>query len=395
MRVIVNQSTALGAKTGIGHYTFQVLRGVKELAADDSFEVFPPTWWGKVQRLAVSLRPGSNQFEASTWKTALSNRLRRLGEHTLNGYLRLANWWKKYDLYHEPNSIPLPSTIPTVATMHDLSALLHPQWHPADRVRFFERGLESGLKQCRHLLAVSEFTRREVIRVLNFPAERISCTPLGVRPDLHPLPAEKVAPAVRHMGLPPQYLLFVGTLEPRKNPLLLMRAYCDLPAAVRERCPLVLAGSWGWNAGEFAAYYQDEARRRGVVHLGYVPDQDLAAIYGAARALVFPSFYEGFGLPPLEMMACGGAVLASTAASVVEVVGRKAHLLAPDDFAGWRDAMRRVIVDDDWHAALRSGVTDLAREFSWQRCARQTLQVYRSVVGCPAAQEPMLQPRAA
>jgi alpha-1,3-rhamnosyl/mannosyltransferase len=212
-----------------------------------------------------------------------------------------------------------------------------------------------------------------------------------VREDLRPLPAADIAVAARRLGLPSNYLLFVGTLEPRKNPLMLMQAYVDLPVAMRERCPLVLAGAWGWHAAEFEAYYHQEAKHAGVVHLGYVPDGELAALYGGARALVFPSFYEGFGLPPLEMMACGGAVLASTAGAVVEVVGPHAHLIDPHDQAGWRDAMQRIIVDDDWQRELRRGVTQWARTFTWQRCAQQTLAVYRSILGLASPhQEPAL-----
>jgi glycosyltransferase involved in cell wall biosynthesis len=391
MRVMVNQTTALGAKTGIGHYTFQLLRAMRELASEDFFGVFPSGWWSAFRGLSGYLRPrrrpAQNQPADPTWKTALSNRLRTLGDYALTHHLRLSNRWHKYDLYHEPNYIPLPSELPTVATVHDLSVLLHPEWHPADRVAYYERNFQDGMNRCQHLLAVSEFTRQEVIRGLNIAPDKITCTHLGVRPDLRPLEASVIAEAVRRLGLPGQYLLFVGTIEPRKNALMLMRAYCELPAGVRARCPLVLAGSWGWNAGAFVEYYEKEGRARGVVHLGYVPDQDLAAIYGAARALVFPSFYEGFGLPPLEMMACGGAVLASTAGSVVEVVGRKAHLLPADDFASWRDAMKRIIMDDDWHRTLRSGVCELAAAYSWESCARQTLRVYRSVVRLPIPKE--------
>ncbi|MSU80505.1 MAG: glycosyltransferase family 1 protein [Gemmataceae bacterium] len=385
MRVILNQSTALGPKTGIGHYTSELLQSLRVIAPTDTFDIFPPDWWRSPRRIGGALRPrrGSSLANADratrTWRDAIMNQMRAFGERALGGYLRLANRWHRYDIYHEPNYIPLPSSIPTVATVHDLSVLLHPEWHPLDRVRYYEREFQAGLQRCRHLFAVSEFTRQEMVRELNIPAERITCTHLGIRADLRPMSADETAAVLRRLGLPEQYLLFVGTIEPRKNPMMLMRAYCDLPAAVRERCPLVLAGGWGWNAAEFAAYYEAEAKHRGVMHLGYVADADLAAIYCAARALVFPSFYEGFGLPPLEMMACGGAVLASTAGSVVEVVGPCAHLLDPNDLTGWRDAMQRIIVDDDWQRSLRVGVTELARTYSWERCARQTLQVYRDM----------------
>ena len=169
---------------------------------------------------------------------------------------------------------------------------------------------------------------------------------------------------------------------------MLLKAYTDLPAPIRDRCPLVLVGGWGWNTTELANFYQNTARHRGVLHLGYVRDEDLAALYNGARALVFPTHYEGFGLPPIEMMACGGAVLASTAGAVVETVGARAHLLDPLDQDSWQEAMRRVIVDDDWRQQLRIGVMELARHYTWERCAADTWQVYRRVLGV-AAPAPM------
>jgi alpha-1,3-rhamnosyl/mannosyltransferase len=388
MRVIVNQSTALGARSGIGQYTVALVDALRATAPMDDIDVFPPAWCGALRRRVTALRsPRESRGEKRSWRDSLLRPLRTIAEGATGGYLALATRWHKYELYHEPNYIPLPSSLPTVATVHDLSVLLHPEWHPRDRVIFYERHFADGLKRCGHLLAVSEFTRREMMRELNVPAERITCTLNGVRPDLHPLTPAQLAAGRRRLGLPERYLLFVGTIEPRKNPLLMMRAYGDLPAPVRERCPLVLAGSWGWNAGPFFEHYQNEGRHRGIIHLGYVADDDLRLLYGAARALVFPTLYEGFGLPPLEMMACGGAVLASTADTVAEVVGERAHLLASEDFAGWRDAMQRVIIDDDWHSALRVGVCEHARSFTWERCARQTLGVYRSMLGQAALPE--------
>jgi alpha-1,3-rhamnosyl/mannosyltransferase len=134
-----------------------------------------------------------------------------------------------------------------------------------------------------------------------------------------------------------------------------------------------------------AAYLDAEARSRGVLHLGYLPEEHLAAAYNGARALVFPSFYEGFGLPPIEMMACGGAVLASTAGALVETVGRRAHLVDPLDLDGWRSALRRVAEDDDWWRELRRGTEDVARPFTWEQCAADTLRAYRTLCG----QEPL------
>src|SRR5439155_14500276 len=170
-----------------------------------------------------------------------------------------------------------------------------------------------------------------------------------------------------------------GTIEPRKNVLTLLRAYGSLPDHLRARYPLLLVGGWGWNAADVAAYLDSEAKARGVLHLGYVADEHTPALYNGARALLFPSFYEGFGLPPLEMMACGGAVIASTAGAIAETVGRRAHLLDPHDLDGWRAAMGRVAEDDDWCQELREGAEDVARPFTWEACAADTPRAYRLV----------------
>jgi alpha-1,3-rhamnosyl/mannosyltransferase len=143
----------------------------------------------------------------------------------------------------------------------------------------------------------------------------------------------------------------------------------------------VLVGGWGWNVRRVADYLDSVGRHRGVRHLGYVPDEDLPYLYNGARALAYPSFYEGFGLPPVEMLACGGAVLASTAGAVAETVGGQAHLIEPLDLDGWRHALRRVCADDDWWQELRTGATEAARPYTWERCAADTLRVYRAVRG--------------
>jgi glycosyltransferase involved in cell wall biosynthesis len=208
---------------------------------------------------------------------------------------------------------------------------------------------------------------------------------MGIHPGLGPLPAEEVAATLSRLGLPSRYLLYLGTIEPRENLLVLLRAYCALPAALRERWPLLLVGGWGWNTAEVADYYDREARHRGVRHVGYVAEEHMAALYSGARALAYPSLYEGFGLPPMEMMACGGAVLASTADAFVETVGARAHLIDPQDVDGWRDALQRVVTDDEWWRSLRQGVRELARPFTWDRCAAETLAVYRRLCGVEAA----------
>jgi alpha-1,3-rhamnosyl/mannosyltransferase len=267
-----------------------------------------------------------------------------------------------------------------------LSVLRHPEWHPSDRVAYFERNFPGTLKRCIHFLTDSEFSRQEMIRILGIAPARVTRIAMGIRPGLRPLPSAELAPTLRRLKLPPRYLLHVGTIEPRKNVLLLLKSYCALPTPLRSRWPLLLVGSWGWNSASVAEFWHKEARHKGVLHLGYVAEGHLAAVYQGARALAFPSLYEGFGLPPLEMLACGGAVLASTAGAVQETVGGQAHLVPADDLDGWRAALLRVLTDADWWRELRRGATAVARPYTWERCAAETLQVYRKLCGVPVAQ---------
>jgi alpha-1,3-rhamnosyl/mannosyltransferase len=161
--------------------------------------------------------------------------------------------------------------------------------------------------------------------------------------------------------------------------MMLLRAYCDLPAELRRRCPLVLAGGWGWKAAESAEFLRADGKERGVIHLGYTADGLLPHLYAGARALVYPSHYEGFGLPPLEMLAAGGPVISSTATSLREVLGPHAHFVEPLDVAGWRAALARAITDDDWLLELRRGGRERAALFTWEKCAEATAAVYRSI----------------
>jgi alpha-1,3-rhamnosyl/mannosyltransferase len=402
MRVLVNGLAASGSMTGIGHYTAQLLRCLRQQMAPEEIGVFPNrlmcharSLWAGVRSRVEHGQTSSTTSPTSTstaippsWRGRTMRSLRSSGQWLLARHFQAVSQ-RGYNLYHEPNYIPLPSDLPTVATIHDLSVLLHPEWHPADRVAHFEKRFLPGLTQCVHFLAISEFGRQEIIRTLNLPPEQVTRTYMGIRPGLQPLPEEEVQHALRRLGLPSQYLLFVGTIEPRKNVRLVLRAYRSLPSEVQERYPFVLVGGWGWNSGEVARFLEDEGRPRGVIHLGYVAEKHLGVLYNGARALVYPSLYEGFGLPPIEMMACGGAVLASTAGAIVETVGDQAHLTHPKDLDGWREAMLRVVEDDDWWFSLRRGAVETASSFSWERCAADTLKVYRAL--CGGEKRPALQ----
>ena len=380
MRVLVNEiSTWDGAKTGVGYYTTGLIDGLGG-RGDLELAHYPPRWlgltlatWKRGRRWLPSRRGSSAALLTSEAQPSLKHRL-------LQRHFQRYSRQGKFDLYHEPNFIPFKCDLPTVVTIHDLSVLRHPEWHPIERVRHYEQRFQRGLADCAHILTVSDFTRREVIATLGQRPERVTRSYNGVRSGMKKLPEDAVRRTIHRLGLPPRYLLHVGTIEPRKNLAMLVQAFGSLTARVRESCPLVLVGGWGWNHQDIGRLLEIAGPCLGVRHVGYLPERDLPAVYNGATALVFPSFYEGFGLPVVEMMACGGAVIASTAGVMPELMGLQAPLIDPLDINGWREAMIRVVTDADWREQLRDGVIERASQFTWHGCAEETVKAYRAAL---------------
>jgi alpha-1,3-rhamnosyl/mannosyltransferase len=258
--------------------------------------------------------------------------------------------------------------------VHDLSVLRFTEWHPADRVKWYEAGFRRGLKQTEHFIAVSQFTKREMIELLGIAPGRITTIHQGPREIFTPAAGEEYQPQLRQLDVTPPFFLFVGTLEPRKNLSAVLRAYHALPGALRQRHQLVIAGGIGW--GELG----DVAGGENIRLVGYVSDETLRLLYSACHAFLWPSLYEGFGLPPLECMACGRPVITSNAASLPEVVGDAAVTIDPADVAALTTAMQRLAEDDDHAERLARAGLRRAAEFSWTRCAQQHAEVFLKFV---------------
>lgn len=392
MRVLMTDGLVMhgGAKSGVGYYTSELVSALRRANGDAAVCSWYPSWWlskkmnwlnrqsARYEKLAQ--RPGKLAWAERKVRgkaLAVLQSVYPLMRHPYRESLRRI----ACDLYHEPNFLPIELEIPTVVSVHDLSAIRFPEWHPPKRVELFEKLFHKGLKRAVHLIAISEFGKSEIVNHLGWPADKVSVTYMGVRPTLRRVEGAELARAMAALKLNPGYLLHVGTVEPRKNLMTLLRAYRGLPAAVRDRHPLVLAGGKGWHAEDVHTYLENEGAGCNVRWLGYVPDELCSALYSGARALAFPTFYEGFGMPTIEMMACGGAVLASTAGAVAETVGGQAHLTDPNDEPGWRDALQRVCTDDEWWKQLRAGAEEVAKRYTWDRCAEQTLVAYRRALG--------------
>lgn len=290
-----------------------------------------------------------------------------------------ALWREDIDLLHCPALVgPMLGGRPFVVTVHDLSYHHYPDaFRPANRSYLRILG-ERSVRRARRVIAVSQSTKDDLIEHYGLPAGRVDVVHHGVDEAFRPLPADEVAAFCARQGTPERFLLFVGTLEPRKNVVRLVEAYARLP---RSCPPLVLVGGKGWLYDEVFRRVEELGLAGRVRPAGYVPAEDLPCWYNAAEALVYPSLYEGFGLPPLEAMACGTPVISSTASSLPEVVGDAGLLVDPEDVDALAAAMDRVLADAGLRERMRAAGLERARRFTWEGAARKTADTYRRALG--------------
>jgi alpha-1,3-rhamnosyl/mannosyltransferase len=302
---------------------------------------------------------------------------------------RALQGWKFYtgarairvSVYHEPNFLPFRFAGPTVVTIHDLSWIRYPETHPKERVAIMNRVLPSALETVQRVITDSEFVRREVISEFGIAADRVTTTLLAPRAMFTPRDqAAGAATLFKHNLQHRKYFLLVGTLEPRKNVETAVRAHSSLPEAVRRAFPLVLVGMRGWLTSRLEGVLKVPVERAEVRPLGFVTDTELADLYSGATALVYPSLYEGFGLPPLEAMACGTPAIISNVSSLPEVGGNAAVMHDPMDTDALREAMERLIEDTAFWQERAAASLKQAALFSWQRCAKETIAVYRAAM---------------
>ena len=260
---------------------------------------------------------------------------------------------------------------PTVITVHDLAIYLRPEWFPPGQPFSTRIVVPRSIERADSVIAVSRNTARDLERIFELPADRVDVIPEGVSAAFQPLPPEPLAEARQRYDLPERFILFVGTLEPRKNLATLVDAWEALPKS--DRPDLVVAGGWGWRTEALRERLSRVGS--GLRRLGSVPYADLPALYNLATLLAHPAHYEGFGLTPLEAMACGTPVVCSNAASLPEVVGPAALTVPPDAAEAWTEALRRLLQEPELGASLRTQGLLRAAEFTWERAARQTYAV--------------------
>lgn len=364
--------------TGIGHYTQRLGMGLERHPGIDRVLYFERFSWSRTRARQVRKAPLEEKVKAQARRIPLAADL----YHGLRrACFRLTSARSGAALYHEPNYLLMPFDGPCAATIHDLSYFHYPQFHPKERIRRMEKGMPQTLKRADHLITVSEFVRSEVIKLLGVPADKITAIPEGADESFRPRRADECEPVLSRHGLHgAKYLLAVGTLEPRKNISGLVSAYGRLPEKTQEAHPLVLVGGKGWLSEALERQIEPLERQGRVRRLGYVASEDLPFIYGAAHAFAFPSFYEGFGLPPLEAMACGIPVMISNRSSLPEVAGDAALQVDPEDVGAMTLGLERLLSDAAFRGNAAAAGPRRAAEFTWERCVDRTVGVYRQVL---------------
>jgi len=375
MRIALNARILQAPRTGIGHYVAEL---VNALAHEPDVELSLFHGWGWSNALPPAALPGYAR---------LTPLLRQIpGAYQARRWLEQKRFdqgnAQAFDLYHEPSLWPLAFDGPTLITLHDLTHVHYPQTQPLARLREIERRLAQGMDQAQLILTDSQYIADEAQQHFGLPAERFVVAPLGVATRFHPRAPETIDEVLKaHAVEAGEYFLCVGTLEPRKNLTLALQAHALLPDSLRQRCPLLIAGMAGWQREQLGDELPKALASGHVCLLGYLPDEQLAQLLSGARALIFPSLYEGFGLPVLEAMASGTPVIVSDRSAMPEVAGAAGNYIEPEDVVGLRDAMVRLVDDPQHWRACREAGLQQAGLFSWERCAKVTASAYRQVLG--------------
>ncbi len=375
LTIALNSKILLAPRTGIGNYVVELAQALQHDAGLEMHYFHGARWQNKLADVPM---PGYSRW-ANIVKRCLPGAyvLRRAFEQKC--FNRGAHKARP-DVYHEPSLWPLNFAGPTVMTVHDLTHIHYPQTQPGDRLKEIERRLPSALARVDRILVDSVFIGEEIKQHYNVPEQKIVVAPLGCAAIFQPRVEQQVAVRLKKLGLHYRgFILSVGTLEPRKNLLLTLKAHARLPLFLRERFPLLVVGMQGWHAEQLQGALSHAVSAGHVRLAGYLDQADLACVMAAAKMMVFPSLYEGFGLPVLEAMASGTPVITSDCASLPEVAAGAGAYVNPQDEEGLAEQMRCLMEDEDiWMARSVAGL-ERSAQFSWGKCAAVTTEVYRQV----------------
>jgi glycosyltransferase involved in cell wall biosynthesis len=369
MRIAFDGTTLRPARTGVGYYTEHLLHHLVRENAGDEIVVVSNRPVDTTSPLPDGVRvvSSSSRIPRLVWMQTIAPRLLR----------RL-----RVDVAHFTNGmLPLAVPVPTVVTIHDMSLTMFPKYHPPRRVLLNRPLVDIAARRADAIITVSESAKRDIVRLYGSQVERIHVVHEAAAPSFRPVHDEAILDRVRQRyRLADRFILYVGTIEPRKNLPKLIEGFAQRRKSGQLPHQLVCAGPYGWLSRDIEDLI-DRLRIEDVVRFtGYVPFEDLAPLYTLAEMFVFPSLYEGFGLPVIEAMACGTPVITGHVGALAEVGGGAVAQVAHLDAASLGGAMVRLADDRQLRERLSALGRERAQMFSWERAARETLKVYQHAV---------------
>ena len=368
MRIGLDGMPLTQLKTGVGTYTIELARALAATSPHDDFELVSP----------LPFQPGTASNDLPGNLAMVHRRPnplhRRWWSFGLPSYIRRTS----IALFHGTNfEVPLRGNCPTVVTIHDLSLLLHSSTHEARAVLRGRLRLPRMARRATLVITDSEQVRREVCEHLRVRPDKVVAIPLAPQPAFAPAPLAQTVETRTRLGIEDEFVLYTGTIEPRKNLITLIRAFEDVLRTTNLRPQLVIAGKFGWKQNDLTQILEKSVVRSRIKLAGYVSDADLCALYSSCRAFVYPSIYEGFGLPPLEAMACGAPVIASAVPSVTTSAAR---VIPATDVQELARNIVELLTDAQARQGLSAAGLRHAAKFSWAQTAMLTREVYQQAL---------------
>jgi glycosyltransferase involved in cell wall biosynthesis len=370
MRIAIDIRNMVFSRAGISKYTENLIRSLAGIDQSNEYVLLSNTKsrrdWSKFSNVSekVIRLPNVGRFTEKFWEEAL-----------------LPVELKKADIFHSPRfMLPKKKVCKYIDTIHDLAFKRYPELFTEQTFSYVNDWVERAVKKADKIIAISNNTKKDLIDLFNAKADRIEVIYLGVDHAFCPVDSNDPLTETRNKyGLPEKFILFVGTIEPRKNLKRLIEAFYEFRKDASNQHALIIAGGRGWQYSEIFKSVEKLGLDKHVIFLDYIPEQDLPLIYNAADLFVYPSLYEGFGLPVLEAMACGVPVVTSDTSSLPEITQDAAVLVHPLDTHALAKAMENVLKDRDLMLKMRDKGLKRASQFCWSETAKKTLQVYSNV----------------
>jgi glycosyltransferase involved in cell wall biosynthesis len=376
MYIGIDVSAAVNQQAGIGRYTRELVKSLQRIDDQNIFHLF--SFYGDESAYFREVGSGKNVELESKHYPGRFFRLMLLALYKSG--ISPDFLVRPLDVFHSPDHVfPACKKIPTVLTIHDLAFLLYPENYTRINRAYLASMIPQSVKNAAKVVTDANNTKEDLMRLLQVPEGKIQVIHPGIESTFHPVPRDEGNEIRIKYHLPESYVLYVGTLEPRKNIASLIRAYAKVRKNEGVSQGLVICGGLGWLYQDLFKLVRELGLQNEIIFTGHVPNEHLPAIYSGAELLVYPSIYEGFGLPVLEAMACGTPVITSTVSSLPEVAGDAALLVNPYDVEELASAIEKVLSDSELRTKLITKGLERARLFSWEKTARETLAVYQEV----------------